>query len=110
MAKRCCDTDALLFADPTCIDIIGTEKTTEHASSFVVYVIVVNQRQDEEVRRRYSEFDSLRKLLKRTYPHVVVPPIPEKHSIGALADCQLTLIRSRLCKTPQQGQRRTRHD
>lgn len=34
------------------------------------------------MRRRYSEFESMRKILKRLYPHVVVPPIPEKHSLG----------------------------
>lgn len=37
------------------------------------------------VRRRYSEFESLRKLLRMLFPCVVVPSIPEKHSFSAYA-------------------------
>lgn len=37
------------------------------------------------VRRRYSDFESLRKLLRRLFPCTVVPPIPEKHTLGAYA-------------------------
>lgn len=37
------------------------------------------------VRRRYSEFESLRRMLRRLFPCVIVPPIPEKHSIAAYA-------------------------
>jgi PX domain len=34
---------------------------------------------DGEVRRRYSDFDMLRKALQRQHPAAVIPPIPEKH-------------------------------
>lgn len=37
------------------------------------------------VRRRYSDFESLYKLLRKLFPCLVVPPIPEKHSIRAYA-------------------------
>lgn len=37
------------------------------------------------VRRRYSEFESLFLNLRRLLPTVVVPPIPEKHSLTAYA-------------------------
>ena len=34
-----------------------------------------------EVRRRFSEFDTLQKLLKRTHRGFFVPPLPEKSFI-----------------------------
>ncbi|GAB7354451.1 hypothetical protein MBLNU459_g4937t1 [Dothideomycetes sp. NU459] len=37
--------------------------------------------QDLEVRRRYSEFASLRQTLVSLHPTLIIPPIPEKHSI-----------------------------
>lgn len=36
---------------------------------------------DLQVRRRYSEFESLRQTLARLYPCIIVPPIPEKQSL-----------------------------
>ncbi|KAJ9073195.1 Sorting nexin, cytoplasm-to-vacuole targeting pathway/endosomal sorting [Entomophthora muscae] len=38
-----------------------------------------------EARRRYSEFESLRDALAKLYPTVLVPPIPDKHSIAQYA-------------------------
>lgn len=40
---------------------------------------------DVEVRRRYSEFASLRQTLVNLHPTLIVPPIPEKHSIADYA-------------------------
>jgi hypothetical protein len=37
------------------------------------------------VRRRYSEFASLRATLVSLHPTLIVPPIPEKHSIADYA-------------------------
>ncbi|KAI8984709.1 hypothetical protein BDF20DRAFT_955040 [Mycotypha africana] len=36
----------------------------------------------KETSRRYSEFASLRQSLIRLYPSLIIPPIPEKHSIA----------------------------
>ena len=41
--------------------------------------------QDLEVRRRYSEFASLRQTLVNLHPTLVVPPIPEKHTMADYA-------------------------
>ena len=41
--------------------------------------------QDLEVRRRYSEFESLRNNLALLYPCLIVPPIPEKHTFSDYA-------------------------
>ena len=41
--------------------------------------------QDLEVRRRYSEFSSLRQTLVSLHPTLIIPPIPEKHSMADYA-------------------------
>ena len=41
--------------------------------------------QDLEVRRRYSEFSSLRATLVNLHPTLIIPPIPEKHSMADYA-------------------------
>lgn len=41
--------------------------------------------QDLEVRRRYSEFHSLRSTLVNLHPTLIIPPIPEKHSMADYA-------------------------
>jgi len=37
------------------------------------------------VRRRYSEFASLRQTLVSLHPTLVIPPIPEKHTMADYA-------------------------
>lgn len=37
------------------------------------------------MRRRYSEFASLRQTLVNLHPTLVIPPIPEKHSVADYA-------------------------
>src|SRR5579871_140571 len=41
--------------------------------------------QDLEVRRRYSEFASLRDALAKLHPTLIIPPIPEKHTMADYA-------------------------
>ncbi|KAG0764849.1 hypothetical protein G6F24_004895 [Rhizopus arrhizus] len=46
-------------------------------------VVLLPARVDmKEVKRRYSEFESLRKSLVRLYPVLLIPPIPEKHTLS----------------------------
>jgi hypothetical protein len=42
-------------------------------------------KQDLEVRRRYSEFASLRDALAKLHPTLIIPPIPEKHTMADYA-------------------------
>lgn len=42
-------------------------------------------KKDLQVRRRYSEFASLRQTLINLHPTLVVPPIPEKHTMADYA-------------------------
>ncbi|KAI9004161.1 hypothetical protein BC832DRAFT_531952 [Gaertneriomyces semiglobifer] len=56
--------------------------------SYIAYIIHTDFRAGAlhcESKHRYSEFEALRKLLTKLYPTVVVPPIPEKHTVGAYA-------------------------
>ncbi|KAI5960663.1 SNX41 [Candida pseudojiufengensis] len=72
-----------LLDDPDLqIDIINSEKLIN--SSIIVYTIQLLSEKSQNkivVKRRYSEFKSLRDNLLRLFPTIIVPPIPEKHSI-----------------------------
>ncbi|KAK2802058.1 CSN-associated deubiquitinating enzyme Ubp12 [Onygenales sp. PD_10] len=57
-------------------------KNHESGGSFIVYTIRTG---DLEVRRRYSEFNSLRATLVNLHPTLIVPPIPEKHTMADYA-------------------------
>ncbi|WEW57010.1 ubiquitin C-terminal hydrolase [Emydomyces testavorans] len=57
-------------------------KNHEGGGGFIVYTIRTG---DLEVRRRYSEFSSLRATLVNLHPTLIVPPIPEKHSMADYA-------------------------
>ncbi|KAJ1723220.1 Sorting nexin, cytoplasm-to-vacuole targeting pathway/endosomal sorting [Coemansia erecta] len=67
------------------VHINEAEKLSESGSSFIAYSV---QFGDYEVKRRYSEFESLRNCLCRLYPTFIVPPIPEKHSLTQYAVLQ----------------------
>ncbi|KAL7266217.1 Sorting nexin, cytoplasm-to-vacuole targeting pathway/endosomal sorting [Rhizina undulata] len=61
------------------IEITDAGKNHEGSGGFIVYTIKTG---DLEVRRRYSEFESLRKNLSLLHPCLIVPPIPEKHQVS----------------------------
>ncbi|KAJ1730960.1 Sorting nexin, cytoplasm-to-vacuole targeting pathway/endosomal sorting [Coemansia sp. Benny D160-2] len=67
------------------VHITEAEKMSDNGSSFIAYTVEFG---DYEVRRRYSEFESLRNCLCRLYPTFIVPPIPEKHSLTQYAVLQ----------------------
>ncbi|EPB82182.1 hypothetical protein HMPREF1544_11065 [Mucor circinelloides 1006PhL] len=60
-----------------------TEAEKKHAegnkATFVVYTIKAAE--NKEASRRYSEFESFRRSLVKLYPTLLIPPIPEKHSL-----------------------------
>ncbi|KAJ1975870.1 Sorting nexin, cytoplasm-to-vacuole targeting pathway/endosomal sorting, partial [Dimargaris verticillata] len=65
------------------------DKQSPHGGSSSGHIVYIVRVGDEwEVRHRYSEFESLRKSLQRLYPTIVVPPIPEKHSLSQYAVMQ----------------------
>ncbi|EGU11239.1 Sorting nexin-41 [Rhodotorula toruloides ATCC 204091] len=63
--------------------IVDALKTSEGASTpYIVYRIVFENR---EVRRRYSDFVSLRQALATLHPCFIVPPLPPKNSLSSYA-------------------------
>ncbi|RIA94861.1 hypothetical protein C1645_758948 [Glomus cerebriforme] len=82
----CCQIDRDIHTEGTVISITNAQKTTDNnGSSYITYTVKVGE---EEVKRRYSEFESLRKALMKLYPTLIVPPIPEKHSFADYATLQ----------------------
>ncbi|KAG0204659.1 Sorting nexin, cytoplasm-to-vacuole targeting pathway/endosomal sorting [Mortierella sp. GBA30] len=83
----CCAISSLLHLPHQTLLVTSATKVADGltASAFVAYTIKIG---DNEVKRRYSEFESLRKVLCRIYPTLIVPPIPEKHTISNYANIQ----------------------
>ncbi|CAG8509171.1 7414_t:CDS:2 [Acaulospora morrowiae] len=82
----CCQIDRDIHTEDSKIFITAAQKANDpNGSSYITYTIRV---EDQEVNRRYSEFESLRKSLMRLYPTLIIPPIPEKHSIADYATMQ----------------------
>ncbi|KAL1964942.1 hypothetical protein VTN77DRAFT_6295 [Rasamsonia byssochlamydoides] len=75
--------EQILYENPDLpILITDAGKNHEGGGSFIVYTIRTG---DIEVRRRYSEFASLRQTLVNLHPTLVIPPIPEKHTMADYA-------------------------
>lgn len=90
------------------VTIVDAQKTTDHvgASNFIVYVIRSGVslkipstalpgltdrssshciHQNDEAKRRYSEFEALRSALVQLHPTLIIPPIPSKHTLSDYA-------------------------
>ncbi|KAF1988056.1 hypothetical protein K402DRAFT_419901 [Aulographum hederae CBS 113979] len=75
--------EQILYEDPDMpILITNAGKNAESGGSYIAYTIRTG---DLEVRRRYSEFASLRATLVRLHPTLIIPPIPEKHTMADYA-------------------------
>jgi hypothetical protein len=75
--------EQMLFDHPELpILITDAGKSSEGNGKFTAYTIRTG---DLEVRRRYSEFSSLREALVRLHPTLIIPPIPEKHTVADYA-------------------------
>ncbi|OLL26639.1 Sorting nexin-41 [Neolecta irregularis DAH-3] len=78
---NCCRIERFLCPPDGPNEIVVTDagKSSEGSgASFIVYTINIG---DYTVRRRYSEFESFRISLTRLFPTVIIPPIPEKHTM-----------------------------
>ncbi|KAI8377580.1 uncharacterized protein BYT42DRAFT_349257 [Radiomyces spectabilis] len=76
--------------DPACIVIRDACRKVTEKSSFVLYYIALenNGHSISKAKRRYSEFESLRTALSTLYPALLIPPIPEKHTLSEYAYVQ----------------------
>lgn len=71
-----------MFPDEKVIISEAGKSKEGNSRGFIVYTIKLR---DIAVRRRYSEFESLRTTLTKLFPTLIIPPIPEKHSISDYA-------------------------
>ncbi|TDZ30260.1 Autophagy-related protein 20 [Colletotrichum sidae] len=75
--------EQILYENPQMpILITDAGKSAESGGRYIVYTIRTG---NLEVRRRYSEFASLREALTRLHPTLIIPPIPEKHTMADYA-------------------------
>ncbi|KAI1261124.1 hypothetical protein F5Y18DRAFT_402656 [Xylariaceae sp. FL1019] len=75
--------EQILYESPELpILITDAGKSMESGGKAIVYTIRTG---DLEVRRRYSEFASLRDALTKLHPTLIIPPIPEKHTMADYA-------------------------
>ncbi|CAN8096363.1 unnamed protein product [Discula destructiva] len=75
--------EQILYENPDLpVLITDAGKSLESGGRHIVYTIRTG---DLEVRRRYSEFASLRDALCRLHPTLIIPPIPEKHTMADYA-------------------------
>ncbi|KAK8055927.1 PX domain-containing protein [Apiospora rasikravindrae] len=75
--------EQIIYENPELpIMITDAGKSVESGGRYIVYTIRTG---DLEVRRRYSEFASLRDALTRLHPTLIIPPIPEKHTMADYA-------------------------
>ncbi|KAJ4407844.1 Sorting nexin, cytoplasm-to-vacuole targeting pathway/endosomal sorting [Gnomoniopsis sp. IMI 355080] len=75
--------EQILYENPELpVLITDAGKSLESGGRHIVYTIRTG---DLEVRRRYSEFASLREALCRLHPTLIIPPIPEKHTMADYA-------------------------
>ncbi|GAA5874024.1 hypothetical protein JCM16303_002666 [Sporobolomyces ruberrimus] len=65
------------------IQIVDALKTSEGASA--AYIVYCIRYENREVRRRYSDFVSLRAALATLHPCFVVPPLPPKNTLSSYA-------------------------
>lgn len=67
-------------------NILSILSGQEHVMSLLCQITSgLTKIQDLEVRRRYSEFASLREALAKLHPTLIIPPIPEKHTMADYA-------------------------
>ncbi|KAJ4512885.1 Sorting nexin, cytoplasm-to-vacuole targeting pathway/endosomal sorting [Exophiala dermatitidis] len=71
----------ILYENPD-LEIVITDAGKSSDGGYIVYKIRTG---DIEVARRYSEFSSLRAALVNLHPTLVIPPIPEKHTMADYA-------------------------
>ncbi|ERF75664.1 Sorting nexin-41 [Endocarpon pusillum Z07020] len=71
----------LLYENPE-LEIIIVDAGKSSDGGYIVYRIRTG---DIDVQRRYSEFSSLRAALVNLHPTLIIPPIPEKHSMADYA-------------------------
>ena len=72
--------------------IANPEKTVSTLESYLTYEVKTKTTRpnfpgpDFDVKRRYSDFEWLKKKLEVQYPSSIIPPLPEKYPIRGVLD------------------------
>ncbi|KAK3302515.1 uncharacterized protein B0T15DRAFT_514542 [Chaetomium strumarium] len=74
--------EQMLYENPELPILITDAGKSSESGRYIVYTIKTGELM---VRRRYSEFASLRDALTRLHPTLIIPPIPEKHTMADYA-------------------------
>ncbi|SPQ22755.1 ef20537b-1365-406e-be30-ea67b3ae15b6 [Thermothielavioides terrestris] len=74
--------EQMLYENPDLPILITDAGKSSESGRYIVYTIKTGEL---IVRRRYSEFASLRDALTRLHPTLIIPPIPEKHTMADYA-------------------------
>ncbi|KAK4106134.1 hypothetical protein N658DRAFT_438264 [Parathielavia hyrcaniae] len=74
--------EQMLYENPELPILITDAGKSTESGRYIVYTIKTGEL---IVRRRYSEFASLRDALTRLHPTLIIPPIPEKHTMADYA-------------------------
>lgn len=74
--------EQMLYEHPEMPILITEAGKSLESGRYIVYTIKTGEL---IVRRRYSEFASLRDALTRLHPTLIIPPIPEKHTMADYA-------------------------
>ncbi|KAK4169221.1 putative sorting nexin-41 [Cladorrhinum sp. PSN259] len=74
--------EQMLYEHPEMPILIMEAGKSLESGRYIVYTIKTGEL---IVRRRYSEFASLREALTRLHPTLIIPPIPEKHTMADYA-------------------------
>ncbi|KAK0666188.1 putative sorting nexin-41 [Cercophora samala] len=74
--------EQMLYEHPDMPILITEAGKSSESGRYIVYTIKTGEL---IVRRRYSEFASLRDALTRLHPTLIIPPIPEKHTMADYA-------------------------
>ncbi|KAH6850128.1 hypothetical protein B0I37DRAFT_370818 [Chaetomium sp. MPI-CAGE-AT-0009] len=74
--------EQMLYENPELPILITDAGKSTESGRYIVYTIKTGEL---IVRRRYSEFASLREALTRLHPTLIIPPIPEKHTVAEYA-------------------------
>lgn len=74
--------EQMLYENPELPILIVDAGKSSESGRYIVYTIKTGEL---IVRRRYSEFASLRDALTRLHPTLIIPPIPEKHTVADYA-------------------------
>ncbi|KAL2137344.1 hypothetical protein VTI74DRAFT_3284 [Chaetomium olivicolor] len=74
--------EQMLYENPELPILITEAGKSQESGRYIVYTIKTGEL---IVRRRYSEFASLRDALTRLHPTLIIPPIPEKHTMADYA-------------------------